>query len=414
MPKPMASVKIYPRLDKPNSEQKVPLYLRITKNRKSQTIALDVYIQPSDWNAKTNKVKYTTVNAERINSYIASKIASAEAVALYMETKSTWVTAVDIKTRIMGKVPSDFFDFVRKREEIVNKEYSVGSIRRYRCVVEKFKTFLGKDVLYFDAINATLIRDFQQHLLSDCKNQVNTVNANLKVIRKILNDAVAEELLPMEKNPFTKIKIRGTPTKRNFLLDEELEKLEELQLPKHSQINHHRNLYVFSAYACGIRISDLLMMRWQNVSGDRLCFQMRKTQGQIGIKLPPKALEILEFYREFAKKRYGYDTIPARAFIFPLIKLDYNELDRVKIHKAISSATAYTNRDLKTLKEQAKLTKDITFHTARHSWAVRALQKGMRIEYVSKLMGHASVKHTEVYAKVLDTELDKAMEIFSH
>lgn len=409
----MASVKIYPRLDKTNDEQKAPLYLRITKNRKSQSIALDVYIHPSDWNAKNSKVKSATVNAERINGYIASKIASAEAVALDLETKSTWVTALDIKTRIMGRIPSDFFAFVRKREEIVNKEYSVGSIRRYRCVVEKFKTFLGKDVLYFDAINTTLIRDFQQHLLTDCENHVNTVNANLKVIRKILNDAIAEELLPMEKNPFNKIKIKGMPTKRNFLLDDELQKLEELQLPKHSQINHHRNLYVFSAYACGIRISDLLMMRWQNVSDGRLCFQIRKTQEQIGVKLPPKALEILEFYREFAKRRYGYETIPARAFIFPLIKLDYTELDRVKIHKAISSATGYTNRDLKTLQEKAKLTKNITFHTARHSWAVRALQKGMRIEYVSKLMGHASVKHTEVYAKVLDTELDKAMEIFN-
>ena len=61
----------------------------------------------------------------------------------------------------------------------------------------------------------------------------------------------------------------------------------------------------------------------------------------------------------------------------------------------------------------AKITKQISFHTARHSWAVRALQKGMRIEYVSKLMGHASVKNTEVYAKVLNEELDKAMEVFN-
>jgi site-specific recombinase XerD len=55
----------------------------------------------------------------------------------------------------------------------------------------------------------------------------------------------------------------------------------------------------------------------------------------------------------------------------------------------------------------------LSFHTARHSWAVRALQKGMRIEYVSKLMGHASVKHTEVYAKILNAELDKAMDVFN-
>lgn len=61
----------------------------------------------------------------------------------------------------------------------------------------------------------------------------------------------------------------------------------------------------------------------------------------------------------------------------------------------------------------AGLDKRITFHTARHSWAVRALQKGMRIEYVSKILGHASVKQTEVYAKVMNAELDKAMDVFN-
>ena len=50
-------------------------------------------------------------------------------------------------------------------------------------------------------------------------------------------------------------------------------------------------------------------------------------------------------------------------------------------------------------------------HTS--TWQTLALQKGMRIKYVSRLMGHASVKNTEIYAKILDSELDKAMEIFS-
>jgi integrase/recombinase XerD len=63
--------------------------------------------------------------------------------------------------------------------------------------------------------------------------------------------------------------------------------------------------------------------------------------------------------------------------------------------------------------DRAGIDKKVSFHTARHSWAVRVLQKGMRIEYVSKLMGHSSVKHTEGYAKILDSELDKAMEIFN-
>ena len=69
---------------------------------------------------------------------------------------------------------------------------------------------------------------------------------------------------------------------------------------------------------------------------------------------------------------------------------------------------------MRKLTRLAGIDKKVSFHTARHSWAVRALQKGMRIEYVSKILGHASVKQTEVYARVMNDELDKAMEVFNN
>jgi integrase/recombinase XerD len=409
----MASVKVFPRPDKANSEGKVPIYLRVTKNRRSKHIALDAYIFLKDWSKQTGKVKSTASNASQINVYISSKVAEAERIALGLETRSTSVTSYDIKHKILGKAPADFFEYVENRKDIMDKEYTIGTIRRYKCAVKKLRSFCKSDSLYFDDISVTLIKDFQQHLLSDYKNHVNTANANLKVIRRLLFDAVAEGLLPFEKNPFNKIKLKGQSTKQTFLLDDELKKLEKLELPKDSQLNHHRNLYIFSAYACGIRIADLLMMRWRNVSGDRLYFQIRKNKECLGIKMPPKALKILGFYRNLSQKKNCRIQLDPDAFIFPLLRLEPNETDRKKIHNAISSATAYTNKDLKKLRVRAGLNKHISFHTARHSWAVRALQKGMRIEYVSRLMGHSSVKNTEIYAKILDCELDKAMEVFN-
>ena len=61
----------------------------------------------------------------------------------------------------------------------------------------------------------------------------------------------------------------------------------------------------------------------------------------------------------------------------------------------------------------ATIDKKFSFHSARHSWEVRALQKRMGIEYVSKLMRHSSVKQTEVSVQILHEELDRAMEIFN-
>ena len=383
------------------------------KNRKSKRIALEANIFSSDWNTKKGKVKRTAVNASQLNAYISSKIAEAERIALELETKSIFVTAYDIKHRILGKAPPDFFEYVENRKDIMEKEYTIGTIKRYKTVVKKLRSSCKNESLYLDDINGSFIRDFHQYLLHDCKNHVNTANANLKVTRRLLVDAIAEGLMPFEKNPFIKIKIKGQSTQRTFLLDNELERVEKLKLPEDSQINHHRNLYIFSTYACGIRIADLLTMRWRNVAGDRLYFQIRKNKDCLGIKLPPKAFEIVDYYRKMMQSKNSETLINPDAFVFPLLHVAPNETDRKKIHNAISSATAYTNKDLKKLRVRAGLDKHISFHSSRHTWAVRALQKGMRIEYVSRLMGHASVKNTEIYAKILDSELDKAMEIFS-
>ena len=189
--------------------------------------------------------------------------------------------------------------------------------------------------------------------------------------------------------------------------------MEKLELEEGSMLNHHRNLYIFSAYSGGVRISDLLMMRWRNFDGEHLVFQMRKTKEELSIKLPKKSLKLLAYYRELANKKQGSNEIEPRSFMFPLLRIDKDETNELQIFKAISSATAFTNKSLRKLSNLAKIDKHISFHTARHSWAVRALQKGMRIEYVSKLMGHSSVKQTEVYAKIVNMELDKAMMVFN-
>ena len=107
----MASVKAFPRLNKTNTEGKAPVYLRITKNRKSKYIALDVYILSGDWNKKTGKVKSTAHNASQINAYISSKVAEAERIALELETRSISITAYDIKHKILERDPGDFFEY---------------------------------------------------------------------------------------------------------------------------------------------------------------------------------------------------------------------------------------------------------------------------------------------------------------
>ena len=111
----MASIKVFPKMNKINKYGQVPIYLRLTKNRRSRYIALDVYIDPKDWNEKSGKVRPGAVNAKQINSFLSIKEAEAEATSLEMESRSNFVSAHDIKSKLLGIAPSDFFTFFEKR-----------------------------------------------------------------------------------------------------------------------------------------------------------------------------------------------------------------------------------------------------------------------------------------------------------
>ena len=92
-------------------------------------------------------------------------------------------------------------------------------------------------------------------------------------------------------------------------------------------------------------------------------------------------------------------------------ELDENDL--VALDNEISKGTALINKSLKALEEDSELGKHISFHISRHTWATRALRKGISIDKVSKLMGHAQIKETQIYAKIVNEELDKAMDVFN-
>ncbi len=100
-------------------------------------------------------------------------------------------------------------------------------------------------------------------------------------------------------------------------------------------------------------------------------------------------------------------------FLFPMLSDTLNIDDPRALDKAIGTATAYTNKNLKFIAKKAGIEKPLSFHISRHTWATRALRKGISIDKVSKLMGHAQIRETQIYAKIVSEELDRAMDVFN-
>ncbi|MCF6364931.1 MAG: site-specific integrase [Bacteroidales bacterium] len=399
----MSSVKIILKKNKINSKGEAPLYIRIIKNRKTKFISLGVKILIKDWNERQSRVRKSHPNSQRMNNFIAHKVAEAEGVALEMEADSKYVSPKSIKDNIMGTNPHSFLQYFSEYIDTLEKSGKFSYYKKSKTVFTKLSEYVGDKKITFNELTVTFLKRYERYLSENLGNSINTIHSNMKVIRKVINDAINEDILPYEKSPFHKYKLKLEKTTKEFLTEDEIRRFEELQLEKNSMRNHHRNIYVFATYAGGLRISDIFQLRWSDYDGERILMTTKKTKSTVSIKLPNKAKEIIKKYKtEDAEKEH---------YIFPFLKNDI-EYSESALFRAISSHTAYTNTDLKKIAKLAGIDKNIHFHTSRHTFATRALKKGMRIEYVSRLLGHSSIKTTQVYAKIVNQDLDDAMDKF--
>ena len=402
---PMATTKLILKIEKENKKGKIPLFLRIIQDRKPSYISLGVYLKQSEWNEEEKKVKKSHPNSTRLNAYIAKKVAEAEAKMVELQTKQKRPSGKKIKTEIMGGAAVNFFDFTKAHQEAIEKAGHINMAKRIKSIQEKLKTYLGHENLFLTDIDVEFLVKFNDYLAGSLQNKTNTITSNMKLIRRMLNDAIRQGKMNRNDYPFYSYRLKNEPTQRDYLAEDELLAIEKLALEPGSRLAEVRDMYVFSAYAGGIRVSDLLMLRWKNFDGERQHFKVLKTGKELHIKLPEKALEILNKYQTAESK--------PDSLIFSLLRSNIDFDNPKQVTGAISSATAQINERLKIIAGKAEVEKKISFHTARHTFATRALRKGIRIEYVSKLLGHATIKETQVYAKIVDEELDMAMEVFN-
>jgi integrase/recombinase XerD len=169
---------------------------------------------------------------------------------------------------------------------------------------------------------------------------------------------------------------------------------------------------MFALYSHGIRASDAILMKWSNIVGDRLIYEMRKSE-QDGVRLKERsvkilspALKILNHYRDNIQP-------DPDDFIFPFIKDDnLSEYDQKQKAK---SANAMINLRLKDIQKMAKIPNQISLslHIARHSFARWAYEsKMMTIDQIRIALGHSTEKQTREYLEELSSDsIDDAVDI---
>lgn len=224
-----------------------------------------------------------------------------------------------------------------------------------------------------------------RHRLTGKPISARTADTYCQTFRTMLNEAVREGL--MDKNPWNRLetieKIKKPESKREYLTIDEIRSMIATDCPN----EFVKRAYLFSCFT-GLRISDVRNLRWGDIYHENgqtfVSVVMKKTTKPLYIPLSKQALK----------------WIPN--------KDSDNSSDRV-----FGNLVNYgnVNENLKKWAEAAGIRKHISYHTSRHTFATMMLTLGADLYTVSKLLGHSSVKHTQIYARIINRKKDEAVNL---
>ena len=388
------------RLDKlSKSTNEVPVCLRITKDRKTTYKTL-IHVHPRCWNSKEQCVVHHK-NADILNAIISQKRAQIERETCLLTLQQEDLSIVSIRNKI-NSASSDFFEFAKKYCE-ATKHRSYCTYQRVKSIVKKLREFHGDSCLSIKHINEDFIKRYEYHLAHNIGNSRNTIAISMKFISKIVSDIYKDLELNEETNPFKKLKYQFEPGSRQYLTAEEIVKIRDLPIPADSPLYNVREIFIFECYT-GLRISDILTLKWENIAEDIITLKMRKTERLISLPLQKNVREILERRRKLRN---------SKEFVFDYLKASRTCEDATenehRLVSAIGASTAYINKRLKIIGKIANINKNISTHVGRHSFATMLLTNGNDLPVIQELMGHHDIKVTQIYAKVVSSRKAEAI-----
>lgn len=405
----MATLSYY--LKKRKNKEKNPLYLRITHERKSRMVHMDLQLEESVWNKDNEEVRRSYPNYKKINNYLVRKKLEAEYILLELKELKNGYSIDEIKNAIQNsgtdedrEVVIEFFEYAEDIIEDYKSRYSHQYWKSTCTVINKLKSFWKKDQLLFEDITVEFLRKYEVHCIDVRGNKPNTIKSNLKKVRRIFNEAIREGVISSDMYPFRHYTMPSNTVVKTSLSEDEICSLNSVETVNGTRLYDSQNIFMFAYYCWGVRFCDVCQLKWSNIKGDRLIYIMSKTGVRMSVKLSKQAKEILDRYKPSGK-------VVKEQYIFPFLNHRKDYSSKEYLINQIGSKNALVNKYLKKLQKLAEIDENISFHVARHSFAQRALEKGLRLIEIKELLGHTNIKTTMRYIKSLGAEhLDSTVE----
>jgi integrase len=392
------SILYYIRKEKIDSNGCVPIYCRITIDGGRTAFSIHRKVLYQKWDTGKCKVNGNTVDAKTINSYLSLLDTKIYEAQLKLVSMNKIVTANAVKSLVIDRPERKavslfkvFEDHNTKMKSLVGSEFAYGTYERFRACINHLRIFVKdkykSDDIRLHEVNHEFITEFDYYLRAVGKCANNTTVKYIKNLGKIIRIALAHGWI--QTDPFINHKVRLEKVDRGYLTTDELNMIvqKNIDIPRLANV---RDVFLFQCYT-GLAYIDVKQLKKQHLSCDAqgtfwIKTKRLKTGNTVNVPLLPQAVLVLQKHKEYSSQN-------AEGYLMPV------------------PSNQRTNAYLKEIQDLCGISKKLSSHIARHTFATTiTLNNGVSLEVVSKMLGHSSVNTTRIYARMLDTRVSHEMQ----
>lgn len=400
----MTSIKAVLRKTK-LANDKFPIALRITKNRRSKYFKTPYDSSENEWNSNIGEFNKKSDNYIQKNRLLNKIKQRAYVIITEIEIENEYYTLEDFEVKFrIGSNPinHNIFDFGEEIVSEMKKSGRMGNARIYYDTLNSIKRFQRNKHLTFNEINHAYLEKYEIFLRSRGGTD-GGISVRMRSIRSLFNSAIKRNVINQKVYPFKTYKIskfKSSALKRALTI-EEIDRIVRLDLNDFAHLINFRNYFLFSFYTRGMNFADMITLKWDNIVDSRIYYTRLKTKRNFQIKILEPVQEILNFYKEYPSNTN---------YVFPILLKDNLSPSQVENRK--NKVLKEFNYALKEIGKLANINKPITTYVARHSFATCMKQKGVSTDVISESLGHQNIAITQTYLKSFSNSvLDEAAKV---
>ena len=364
------TAKIVMKKDYVRADGTCALYLQIFLNKEKKKIACNISVKPVEFDCIKQRITSKNPYYKDYNLLIEKMLADINKVEVTYRLSQIPLTMASLLNEFDN--PTSRIDFLKFWEqEMINQKEKLhpNTYRQQMSIMNKVKGY--QDTIYFYEITEDFFDKMKAHFKKK-KNADSTIGSLIKSFKKYLH--IANKKGIVTQLDYSDIKNKSFLGNRSFLDTKELQKMHNYFNSEFVNATHKAILarFLFSCFT-GLRISDIQKITPDNIIGDILVFSSVKSEKLQRIQLNRSALLFIE-----------------KQTLFPG-----------------NFTPEYINRELKFIAKICGITKNVSFHVARHTFATNFLICGGRVEVLQKLLGHSKITDTMVYVKIVESVTDE-------